>query len=419
MMRAVRALALLAALTIALGRPAVAQEYVARHGGGDMSMSADGTSIAFTVSGLQASDFVLFNAQTRRAFTVRGPLAHIGDLGWSADGDELTFVTSNNQTLSGEGRHVWRLRPADPTPTVELLAVIPHVRSPVLSADGQQLAAFEGIVIGNVRPWDLDRAYALFEHSIASGAVARRSEGQFSLPTELSYDGAGALYTRMLSPTFARRHSFGEGYGWAERDDGGRWSPEWMRNVRSFSFRVLPGEVLPTWPEAFPATGTRGGSLIRPLDDGRVALYSSSNPHTSADWYNENGMPRRPSRRAVYDVVAFGEGGAAEVLVADPLREGWGRTGGQHISSDGRVFAQVVHRHDSTRAGGLEGNVFMYFERGELVFELPITTMIENAPVIVIAPSDAPIMPTVEDVHRVPAPTAPTATTPPTPLKTP
>jgi hypothetical protein len=408
MMRAPSFLAaLFGAALMASGASATAQEYIATHSSGDMSMSADGTNIAFTVIGMRASDFVIFNTQTQRSVIVRGPLSHIGDLGWSPDGDELTFITATNHTLGGEGRHVWRLHPGATEPTIELLALIPYVRSPVLSADGQRLATFEGVVIGDERPWNLRPAYALFERSTLDGAAVRRSDGQFLLAAELYYDRSGGLYTRTNNPVFVVQGTYG--YSWQDRDEAGRWSYQWLRGVNSFSFRVLPGENLPAWPQSFPSNDTSGGSLVRPLDDGRVALYSSTNPHGAADWYDDNGMPRRPDRRAIYNIVAFGADGSQEMLVADPLPEGSGRTGGQDISSDGRLFAHVIRRTAEIRPGDLSGHTLMVFENGALRIERRVIDLIENAPIVTIEPREQPIMPASLEVHRVPVP----VTTPP------
>lgn len=388
------------ALTALLNATAFADDYTPTHGSGEMSMSADGSNIAFTVTGLQASDFVLLDIPTQRAFVVRGPLPHIGDLAWSPDGDELTFVTSNSHTLGGEGRHVWRLRLNGSTPTIELLALIPFVRSPVLSADGQHLATYEGVFVGAGQPASFNRAYAIFERSFSDGSATQRSVGYARLGGTLGYDREGALFVRVNSAVFPTRGPTGL-IGWASHDDTGREEHQWLADIHAiFSFRILPNDTLPAWPTPFPVERiSSGASLVRSLDDGRVVLYSTSNPYSSADWYDNRGRPRTPARHAQYDLVAYAGNGSGEVLVADPLPEGAGRSGGQDISSDGRYFAQVISRRP-----GQDDHIMMWYENGVLRSETRVADIVSRASRLSIEPSDVPIIPTSAEVHRIPAP---------------
>jgi hypothetical protein len=372
------------------------ETYVETHSSGRMAMSADGSNIAFVALGMPTSEFVLLNVPTQRAIIIRGPLSHIGDLGWSADGDELTFVTAENHTLGGGGRHVWRLRPGA-SPSIDLLAIIPHVRSPVLSSDGRRLGAFEGVMIGDEPSRSSNVAFAIFERSIEDGTATRRSEGHDRSGGTLFYDRAGALYTRLNGPVFPHRTVIRDHvlYDWQNRDDEGRWDTQWFNEVRAFSFRILPGELLPAWPTAFPAEAR--GNLVRPLDDGRVVLFGSANPHRTTEWYDERGRPRQPTRRAQFDYVAYAADGSAEMLVADALPDGAGRTGGHDVSADGRYFAQIVSRTD-------RDNILMLYENGTLRSETRVADIATGASRLSIEPSETPIMPAVTEVHRIPAP---------------
>ncbi|MGE0532018.1 MAG: hypothetical protein AB7G40_09245 [Hyphomonadaceae bacterium] len=397
-----RLYAAIALCVLALAPPTTAHAQEA-HGSGQMSMSADGQYIAFTALGVPSSQFVLVHAPTQRATIIQGPLPHIGDLAWSADGDELTFVTSDTQTLSGEGRHVWRLRVTPQAPAIDLLAIIPNVRSPVLSADGRRLATFEGVTFDGARLGASQRAFAIFERSLSDGVAVRRSAGHYLLGGDLSYDRAGAIYTRANHPVFAQT-SVIQGMalpGWVNRDAQGRWSYQWSRDIRGiFSFRILPGETQEEWPLPYPAAGVEhGGSFVQALDDGRVVLLTSSNPLRTADWYDARGMPRRPDRSPSFDYVAYEPDGAAEILIADALPEGRGRTGGADISSDGRYFAQVTSVPGERRESAL-----MYFENGVLQHETSLTDIMRIAQTITFAASSTPVMAVPDGAHHWPAP---------------
>ena len=390
------------ALALAWPSTATSQE---THGSGQMSISADGQHIAFTALGVPTSQFVLVHAPTQRATIIQGPLQHIGDLSWSADGDELTFVTSDTHTLGGEGRHVWRLRVTPQGPAIDLLAIIPNVRSPVLTADGRHLATFEGVTFDNSRTGASYRAFAIFERSLSDGIAVRRSAGHNLLGAELSYDRAGAIYTRANHPVFPWTMVIQGAVlpSWIGRDAQGRWNYQWSRDIRGvFSFRILPGETLAEWPTPYPATGVEyGGNFVHALDDGRVVLLTSSNPLRTEDWYDARGMPRRPDRRLALNYVAYGPDGASEILVTDALPEGRGRTGGADISSDGRYLAQVVSVPGENR-----DNALMYFDNGVLQYETSLTSIMRSAQTITIEATSTPLMTIPSGAHYWPAPPA-------------
>jgi hypothetical protein len=383
---------------ITFAAPARAQG--STHSAGEMAISANGQYAAFRVLGYPASQFIFFNTVERRAFVVDTPGPNVGDFGWSPDGDELTFVTAEQHTLGGEGRHVWRLQPNSAGPVIDLLALIPFVRSPVLSADGTRLAAFEGVIAGDGPHNALNTAYALFERSLLDGRATRRSDGHASLIGELRYDRHDALFIRLIMPVFPHAtRSRGRVYSsWERRDSAGRYDWDWQRDAgNSDCFRLAPGEMLPAWPSP---CAQRGGSLVGPLDDGRLVMQVSNAPSSALEYYDERGQARRPTPRAgpaPFDYVAYAEDGATEVLVRTPLPEGAGRTGGADLSSDGIVFAQVINR----AAEGREHNTLMVFERGTLVFELPVSELAAHAQHIVVSPSETPLLPEITDPHRI------------------
>lgn len=392
------ALVFAAISAITFAAPADAQ--VSTHSSGEMAISANGQYAAFRVLGYPANQFILFDTVERRAFAVDTPGPQVGDFGWSPDGDELTFVTAENHTLGGEGRHVWRLKPSSVAPVIDLLALIPYVRSPVLSADGTRLAAFEGVIVGNGPHNGLNTAYALFERSLLDGQPTRRSDGHASLIGDLQYDRHGALFIRLIMPVFphATRSSRGVYYSWKRRDAAGRWDWDWQRDVgRADCFHLAAGEMLPAWPSP---CAHRGGSLVGPLDDGRLAMYVRNAPSSPLEYYDERGQARRPTPRPgplPFDYVAIAEDGTTEVLVPTPVPEGAGRTGGADLSSDGLVLAQVIHR----AAEGRDRNTLMVFQRGVLIFELPISELAAHAQRIVVSPSEIPLMPEVSEHHRL------------------
>lgn len=396
------ALAIVSTLALMLGG-ARAQPYETEHGTGEMSMAAGGRFIAFTVLGRPANEFILFDTAERRAIIIEAPEPHVGDLGWSADGDELTFVTSERHAIGGEGRHVWRLRRTPAGHTVELLALIPYVRSPVLSADGARLAAFEGVIVGEGEYNALNTAYAIFERTLSDGRPTRRSEGHAGQVMRLAYDRRDALFIRLPNPVFphARRYNGRLSYSWRSRDAAGRWDFEWRAETGGFYFRLLPGEMLPAWPSpAFLIPGVpRGADLVRPMDDGRVAMFVSQRPWSASDWYDERGQarPRRAGGPLPFDYVAYAEDGTAEMLVRTPLPEGAGRTGGADLSADGALFAQVINRRGDHRGG----HMLMVFERGALSFEAPVAELVLQAERIVVAPSETPLMPPASQPHRL------------------
>lgn len=370
------------------------------HSTGEMSISANGQYVAFRVLGEPANQFIFFDTVERRAFIVDTPEPNVGDFGWSPDGDELTFVTAQQHTLAGEGSHVWRLKPNAAVPVIDFLARIPYVRSPVLSADGTRLAAFEGVILGNDPHTLVNTAYALFERTVSDGQPTRRSEGHASLIGNLQYDRHDALFVRLIMPVFphATQSNGRVFYSWDRRDPAGRYDWHWRREVgTSDCFRVAPGETLAAWPSP---CAQRGGSLVGPLDDGRLAMHVSNAPSNPLEFYDEHGRARRPSTRAgplPFDYVAYAADESTEILVRTPLPEGAGRTGGADISSDGLVFAQVINR----AADGPSINVLTVFERGILAYELPVSEVVSHARHIVVAPSDTPVMPAVFEPHRL------------------
>jgi hypothetical protein len=365
-----------------------------------------------------ATQFVLFDAETRRAQIVRAPPDHtdLRDLAWSPDSDELAFVTGAGSVFGGSGSSVWRLRPRDQSSLV-LLATIPHVRNPVLSADGNTLAAFEGVILGDPPHSSSNGiAYALFERAILDGRAVRRSEGQLRFAPNLFYDPSGALFLGgTLEPVFIRslaRPDGGVSHYWGDGDENNRWSWQWGREIRGVaSFRVLPGERLPIWPTPFPASGAIDGARgMRPTNDGRVIAFVSLNNANTTDWYDQNGMPRRPTRELLYGYVAYDAQGVGERLVAPGLPEGGGRTGGSDISADGVRFAQVVSRNlrrsvrPANEIGDSRDSLEIY-DRGELVFEARVSELTANAISIQPTAPYAPLMPSNSiEPHRAAAP---------------
>lgn len=198
-MSCLRALALAATCAIALASATLAhaQPQLVTHSSGEMAISADGRLVAFSVLGQPANQFILFDTTDKHGYVVDTPRPYVGELTWSPDGDELTFVTAEGHTIGGEGRHVWRLTPKPDGPVVELLAIIPFVRSAALSADGTRLATFEGVIAGD-DPYSLGNiAYAIFERTLLDGREQRRSEGYANPVADLQYDRQGALYFRI------------------------------------------------------------------------------------------------------------------------------------------------------------------------------------------------------------------------------
>jgi hypothetical protein len=294
-----------------------------------------------------------------------------------------------------------------------LLATIPHVRNPVLSADGSTLATFEGVVLGDP-PYNTSTrmAYALFERSISDGHATRRSEGQVRFPPNVFYDRTGALFLGgTLEPVFIRSHRLPDGrvsYYWGDGDEKNRWSWQWERDIRGVaSFRLSLGEMLAVWPTPFPAHGAIDGARgMRPMNDGRVIAFVSLNNANAADWYDENGMPRTPTRELPYGHVAYDAQGASERLVTPGLPDGVGRTGGSDISADGLRFAQVVSRN--LRRGVRPANevwdsqdTLEIHNRGELVLETRVSDMTATAASIQPTVPYAALMPsTSSEPHR-------------------
>jgi hypothetical protein len=383
-----------------------------------MAMSPDGAFVAFTLMGTPATQFVLFEVETGRTRIVRAPGQHtdLNDLAWSPDGDELTFVTGAGSVFGGYGSSVWRLRPADSTPLV-LLASIPHVRNPVLSADGSTLAAFEGVVLGDP-PYSMatQMAYALFERSISQGHATRRSAGQVKFAPNVFYDRTGAIYLGgTLEPVFIRSLRRPDGrmsYYWGDGDENNRWSWQWGREIHGVaSFRLALGDMLAVWPTPFPASGAVDGARgMRPMNDGRVIAFVSLNNASAADWYDENGMPQTPTRELPYAYVAYDAQGASERLVTPGLPQGVGRTGGSDISADGLRFAQVVSRN--LRRGVHPANevwdnldTLEIYDRGELALETRVSEMTANAASIQPTPPYAALMRSIaSEPHRATPP---------------
>jgi hypothetical protein len=373
---------------VALATNARAQPQIDHRGCVTMAMSANGRLVAFSVAGLPANQFILFDTADRRARIIETPGAHVGDFAWSPDGDELTFVTAARPAIVGEDGHVWRLRPTTAGPVVvDLLALIPYVHSPVLSADGRRLAAFEGVIAGDGQPGALNIAYGIFERTLLDGRPTRRSEGHGLLPGSLKYDRDGALFILgLIVPAFpqAQRHDGRVLYHWYLRDAAGRWDYQWRRDIgHALYFRLAPGETLPAWPSPFPVTGApRGAHLVGPLDDGRIAMQVKRPPSSPMDL-------------APYDYVAYAEDGTAEILVRKPVPDGAGRSGAD-LSANGVLFAQIIHAYGESR----DHDRFMVFERGALAFEAPIVTLVAHAQRIVVAPSDTPLTPAMSEPHR-------------------
>jgi hypothetical protein len=398
--------------SIVLAQPYPCPRADSCHGLGTMAMSPDGAFVAFTLMSSPATQFVLFDTGARRAIIVRAPAGHsdLGDLAWSPDGDELTFVTGAASVLGGYGSSVWRLRPRDESPLV-LLANIPHVRHPVLSSNGTTLAAFEGVILGDPPYSPSSMAYALFERATTDGRAVRRSEGHVSFARDIFYDRVGALYIGgMLDPVFIRTLPNAEvSYYWADNDERNRWSWQWRREIRDvFSFRLAPGELLPNWPIPFPASGAlEGAHGMRPTNDGRVITHVSLSNENVTDWYDTRGMPRRPTRELLYGYMAYDAEGVGELFETPALPEGAGRTGGADISEDGSRFAQVISRH--LRRGARPANeawdnrdTLEIYDRGVLVFEARVSALTTNAPSIQPTDPHVPLMPTSSTgPHRV------------------
>lgn len=394
------------------------------HGLGDMAMSPDARFVAFYINGMPASQFALFNTNTHQVFIIQAPPAHrqIGDLSWSPDGDELTFVTAERSVLGGEGQHVWRLRPGESAPVLELLALIPHVSHPVLSADGARLAAFEGVIGPNDIP-GLVSAYGVFERSVADGRSVRRSEGYVSVAWGLHYDLRDDLILSLYQPIFARwlPHETGshQTFTWSNSDASGRSDFSWDADIgRVYAFRLPPNETLPVWPTPYPSRGApEGARAVRPLNDGRVVVYASLDPANSysrnlRDWYNETGSPRTPTRQMEYGFIAYSGDGAGEVLPTLPFPENGARTGGADVSGDGRYFAQIVSDHvlrgvhTPREAQAWDSqDTLLFYDGGTLVFQARIADLLQQASTIGAQLGRDPIMPveTIEP-HRISAP---------------
>jgi hypothetical protein len=331
-------------------------------------------------------------------------------LAWSADGDELTFVTGAGSVFGGNGSSVWRLRPRDPSPLL-MLAHIPHVRRSILSADGTTLAAFEGVVVGD--PPYGRMAFALFERALSDGQAVRRSEGQVSFVPTLSYDRTGTLFLGgTLEPTFVRSLTLPDGRTSRYWGADSRRTLQWRREIRDvFSFRLAPGEMLPVWPTPFPASGAfEGAHSVRPMNDGRVIVFASLNNANATDWYDERGMPRRPTRQLLYGYIAYNAQGVGEQLAAPGLPETGGRTGGSDISEDGLRFAEVISLNlpQGVRPANDvwdDQDTLRLFERGELRFEARVSDLTANAATIRPEAPYTPLMPvTSTEPHRVGGP---------------
>jgi hypothetical protein len=217
------------------------------------------------------------------------------------------------------------------------------------------------------------------------------------------YDRAGTLFVRLARPVFphARRYGGGILYSWRARDANGRWDFQWRAETGGGEyFRLLPGETLAAWPLPFQIVGAPPhASLVRPLDDGRFALYVTDSPSSALDWYDEQGQARPRARAGPppWNYVAFAANGASEILVRTPLPEGAGRSGGADLSSNGVVFAQVISRVRESP----DTHTLMVFERGVVSYERPISDIVSRGRRIVVAPNDNPIVVTDFEPHRI------------------
>ncbi|MGE0742541.1 MAG: TolB family protein [Hyphomonadaceae bacterium] len=366
-------------------------------------MSADGALIAFTVIDMPESQFVLYEVRSGATWIVEAPTEHgqIGDLAWSPDGDELTFVTAPESVLRGGGQHVWRLRILG-SPVVDLLALIPHVRRPVLSADGAYLATLEGVFFEGVRPYAGVVQYALFERSVGDGGYVRRSQAYFTEPVRFQYDRDRNIFLSFLRPVFAT-----EGR-WLETGPDGRSGWAWREENRQVDvFRLARGETLAAFPDPWPRDAPAGAQFVRPSDDGRVILRVSFGEANPLAWYDERGRPRRPLQFARGGfIVCDGEATCEEVPAAE-LPEDAGRTGGEAISADRRMFAQVISRHVPRGVRRAEGppwdfrHRLLIYDHGTPFIDVALADVLERAE-RVRAVEAAPLMPgNQRSVHRV------------------
>lgn len=400
-----RLFVLIAALCAAFAAPAAAQRMASCptanscHGRGEMAMSGNGAFIAFTVMGHSNRRFVLLETATRRATIVEGPAEHasIGDLSWSADGDELTFLTYEQGILSGGASHVWRLRPTSPNPDIQLLAIIPCVRSPVLSADGARLAVAEGILPDPTMTCaSASAAFAIYERALGTGAATRRTEGQSRFVQSLFYDRADALYIGAWYPSHHVVYPSGEratGY-WADDPNLSAIGP----------VRIAPGETMPIIPTPMRIGAHGGMHAYTVLNDGRLLLSGQLSPSQPLDWYDERGRPRTRSRPIALGFVAIAADGTSETITAAPFRDGFGRTGGYGVSADTRVSAQVTRetrRGLDPRAWNDTPDLFELYGRGALVFEADVATLIANAPTLTLTLGATPIMPITNSTPRL------------------
>lgn len=371
-------------------------------------MSSDGRLLAFTVLGQPANRFVLFDTSTQAAFVIEAPPIHrsIGGLQWSPDGDELTFVTGNQDLLSGEAQHVWRLRPGLPAPAVALLARIPCVSEPMLSADGERLLTLEAI-----RAEVTDRCNAMtpriiVERRLTDGIVTQRSVGQSDSTIEVIYDRDDTIYTHRWRPQFltvmSRRDRTWK--TWSEFDSNGRSSVNTDDGLRTF--RVMPGETLAEWPAPHtPADGERL-HLMGALDDGRPVFLGHLEPTNPTDWYDASGRARTQSRELRLGFLALSVDGSIEVLRAEPVPQGGSRTGGVAISGDTRFLAQVISTNiqRGVRPGGEvrdHRDMLRIFEGEVLAFESLVAGLTRDAPVIALDSSSTPLMPVANTEARV------------------
>lgn len=419
---AARAVALVL-LTATMAAAQLPASSVSIHGVGAMAMSPDGACIAFYTNSMPGNQFALLNLSTRQAILIEAPASHeeIGDLTWSPDGDELTFVTADKDAvlgsiLGGMAKHVWRLRQSPLT--VELLAIIPHVRLPALSSDGSRLAAFEGVVPADAQYDMIGLAYGLFERSLIDGKSTKRSDGYADVVWRLMYDRQDALVLSLFDPVFLKNPELGAGEQshllWVGRDATGRWSYAWQTDIRqTYAFRIAPGETLPSWPEPFPPRGLPAqAALLRPLNDGRIVVYGPLDPTrlpVASDWYNERGLPKTPTRTlSPYGYVAVTGNGVAEVLPTPQLPENVGRSGGADVSGDGRLYAEILDHFDNQSVGGGRGDDTLFvYERGSLLFKAKVAALIDHANIARAQLTDSPVVPIESLETRRASPSAP------------
>lgn len=401
------------------------------HLGGRMAMSPDAKYIAYFVTGMPATEFALLDTQTHKVTIVQAPEGHrqLDDIGWSPDGDEMTFVTSERSVLGGYGEDVWRLRPdAGGSLVVDLLARIPNVRRPVLSRDGTKLATFERVF----GPTDtFFGTFGLFERNLETGKPIQRSRSYWDVPWALQYDLNDSLVMSVYQPKFAGRFPKnidpGERFMWLDRDLAGRNAQSWESEIgRVWSFRIVPGDSLAAWPKPFPEHGApEGARAVRPLNDGRVIVVGSLDASNTRgqNLLRGYGSPGQRPGPLKYDYIAYGADGAGEILPSVRAPDGSYSTGGADIAGDGQVFAQILS--DNIPLGAKTAaemrdwdsrDTLSIYRGGKLVFESLVTKLAEGAPVVRLSPSGNPIMPIQTEPHRVAAPPKSPAPPPITPV---